>query len=1057
MKKNYYFNDHKVMGFTIAILTLLAGFICLKTLPIEQYPDIAPPTVNVQATYTGADPGAIMNSVIIPLEEAINGVEKMTYMTSTASADGSVDINVYFEQGTNSDMATVNVQNRVSKALGMLPTEVTQIGVTVSKRQNSILQIGALISTDDKFDADFINNYLDINVAPKLKRINGIGEVKLLGNQYSLRIWMKPDVMAAYSLQPQDIFAAVGAQNIIAPTGSLGENSSNTYQYSLEYKGRLKTVAEFENIVIHSDSKGNTLLLKDVADVEIGAIAYTFSSSFDNHPAVMFIINQSAGANATLVNQQIEEVYNEMTPMLPPGMKFSKLMTSDDFLNASFHNVIETLIIAILLVIIVVYFFLQNFKATLIPSISIIVSLLGTFAVVKLAGFSLNLLTLFALVLAIGTVVDDAIVVVEAVMAKMEGGIHNPMQATNEAVHEVFGAVISCTLVFMAVFIPVTFMPGTSGSFFTQFGITMASSVGLSCVNALTLCPALCVMLLRPTDGLKGFGKMVKKAYDVSYTAIANKYFGSVKSFLKRPALSWIGLVVALVLMVVFMKITPKALVPQEDQGVIMVNVTTPQGYTLEQTNGVLNRIAQKAVKYEEVENISIVSGYGIISGASSSYGSLFIRLKNWDDRKGIEHSLDMVRFRLYQDCQDIKEANVMPFQQPQIPGYGTGNSTELVLQNRASVDEAIFAHDVENFVTKLTARPEIGSAFEDYSASFPKYKVDIDASICSRAGINPSDVLTVLGSFCGGTFISNFNQYGKVYRVIAQASPEYRLNPESLDNMFIKTGDGQMAPLSQFVTLTPKIGSDVVKRFNLFQSITVNVDPAPGYSTGLAQNAIAEVFAETMQGSNYGYEYGGMAREEAKTSGSNMTTIIYLICVLLIYLIMACLYNSWFVPFAVLFSVPFGLMGAFGVTAALSKLGFTNNIYLQTGVIMLIGLLSKTAILITEFASEKRKSGLSIKDAAFEACKDRLRPILMTVATMIIGMIPLIIASGAGAVGNRSLAVGVVGGMFVGTIALLFVVPVFFIFFQKLHERFQGDDAEIQNNEIQLETEKSE
>ena len=1040
------------MGFTISILILLIGFICLKTLPIEQYPDIAPPMVNVQASYSGADPASIMNSVIIPLEESINGVENMAYMTSTASADGSADINVFFEQGTDADMATVNVQNRVSKVQGLLPPEVTQIGVSVVKRQNSILQIGSLVSTDDKFDCDFINNYLDINVIPKLKRINGIGEVKNLGNQYSLRIWMKPDVMASYSLEPKDIFAAVGSQNIIASTGALGENSNNTYQYSMEYKGRLKSVEEFENIVIHSDSNGNTLLLKDVADIEIGAIAYTFSSSFDQHPAVLFIINQTAGANATLVNQQIEAVYDEITPTLPPGMKFSKLQTSDDFLNASFHNVIETLIIAILLVVLVVYFFLQNFKATLIPSISIIVSLLGTFAVVKLAGFSLNLLTLFALVLAIGTVVDDAIVVVEAVMAKLEGGATTSMQATNDALHEVFSAVISCTLVFMAVFIPVTFMPGTSGSFFTQFGITMASAVGLSCVSALTLCPALCVLLLRPSDNLKGVGKLMKKAYDVSYNAVAGKYFGAVERFLKRPALSWIGLVVAVVLMVVFMKITPSTLVPQEDQSFIMVNVQTPQGYTLEQTSNVLERIAQKAEKYEEVDNVAIVSGYGIVSGASSSYGSLFIRLKNWDDRKGVKHSLDAVRYRLYMDCEDIKEATVMPFQPPQIPGYGTGNSTELVLQNRASVDEAIFAHDVENFVAKLGERPEIGSAFNDYSAKFPKYKVDVDASICARAGINPSDVLSVLGSFCGGSYISNFNQYGKIYRVMVQASPEYRLNPESLNNMFVKTGDGQMAPLSQFVSLTQSIGCDVVNRFNLFQSITVNVDPAQGYSTGMVQKAIAEVFAETMQGSNYGYEYGGMAREEAKNAGSNMTTIIYVICIFLIYLILACLYNSWLVPFAVLLSVPFGLMGAFAATSALAKLGFTNNIYLQTGVIMLIGLLSKTAILITEFAGEKRKGGMSIHDAAFEACKDRLRPILMTVLTMIIGMIPLIIESGAGAVGNRSLAVGVVGGMLVGTIALLFVTPVFFVFFQKLQERFQGE-----NNEIQCETEKSE
>ena len=1044
MAKGNIFVDRKVMAVCISLLIALVGFICLKTLPIEQYPDIAPPTVMISTSYSGADANTVMKSVVMPIEEAVNGVENMAYMTSEASATGDVSINVYFKQGSDPDMAAVNVQNRVSAALGLLPQEVTRVGVKVEKRQNNILQIAALVSRDGKFDNDFIANYIDINVKPRLLRVTGVGAVQNLGNTYSLRIWMKPDVMARYGLDPQDIFAAVGNQNMVAATGALGEQSGNTYQYNLEYKGRLQSIDEFESIVLRT-SQGNVLHLRDVADVELGALSYSFTSRIDGQPGVAFIINQAPGANATQVNAVINELYKDLQQTMPSGLEFTILQTSDDFLYAAIHNVVETLIIAIILVILVVYFFLQNFKATLIPSISIIVSLLGTFAVVKVAGFSLNILTLFALVLAIGTVVDDAIVVVEAVMAKMEAGYKSAYQATKDAMSEVTVAVISCTLVFMAVFIPVTFMPGTSGTFFTQFGITIASSVGLSCISALTLCPALTAILFRPKEGegreAKGerisFSQRVKQAYDAAYNAILGKYKNGVSRFLKKPARAWIWLILAAVAMIFSMRALPSGLVPQEDQGVILVDVTAPAGSPLVETEKIMTQVEEHVLRLEEVESYAKVAGFGLISGTGVSYGTLIVRLKPWDDRKGIEHYIDMVMYKLYLSCEDIKDAQVIPFQMPQIPGYGNSNAIDLQMEDLQGGDMTQFNEVVNAFLAELQKRPEVQMAMSLYSESFPKYKVDVNATQCDRAGISPDVVLNTLGAYCGSSYVSNFNQYGKVYRVMAGAAPEYRLDPASLNNIFVRIND-QMAPISQFVTLTPAVGSATQKRFNLYQAIACSVQPNSGYSEGDVQRVIAEVAKDHLP-TGYGYEYGGMSRELEQNSKSNLTALIYLVCILLIYMILASLYESFFIPLAVLLSVPFGLMGSF----ALSWLcGQENNIYLQTGVIMLIGLLSKTAILITEFAVEKRKQGMGIVEAALGACEDRLRPILMTVVTMIAGMIPLIIEGGAGANGNRALAIGVTGGMAVGTLALLFVVPAFYIIFQTLHERFQGREA---------------
>ena len=1031
------------MACAISIVIALVGYISMNSLAVEQYPDIAPPTVLVSTTYSGADENTIMKSVIQPLEEAINGVTDMTYMTSKAASNGNVSINVYFKQGVDADMAAVNVQNRVTLAQALLPADVNKVGVTVQKQQSNILQIFAVKSVDGKYDEDFISNYVDINIKPRLMRITGVGNVQSLGNTYALRIWLKPDVMAQYGLTPDDIFAAIGGQSFVAATGSLGEQSKNSYQYSMQYKGTLKSVEEFNEIVLRTHG-GGMLHLSDFAEVKIGAMSYNYTSNIQDRPGALFMVFQAPGANATEVNARINKTCEEMKKTMPAGLEFVTMMTSDDFLFAAIHNVVETLIIAIILVVLVVFFFLQNFKATIIPSISIIVSLLGTFAIVKMSGFSLNILTLFALVLAIGTVVDDAIVVVEAVMAKMENDISDAREATRQAMSEVSVAVVSCTLVFMAVFIPVTFMPGTSGTFFTQFGVTIASSVGLSCISALTLCPALCAIMMRVTDGKKegkGLTFYTKKAYTASYNAIYNKYSKSVQKFIKRPALAWGFLTLAAVLLVFFMKSLPSGLVPQEDQGVFLAEVRVPEGTTLQQTREIVKQVEDKVKKIPELESFAMCCGYGMVSGEGSNFATLIVRLKNWEERPGMNHMIDLVMGRFYYDCMSIKNVQVLPFQMPQIPGYGTSNSVSLVVEDPTDGNMSEFAKQTDKFLNKLTERPEIGSAMSSYSERYPKYQVEVDAAQCDRAGVTPAIVLNTLGAFCGGAYIGNFNQFGKVYRIMAAASPEYRLDPQSLQNIFVQVKGGKMAPISEFVTLKDIVGPPNIEHFNLFQSISCFITTESGYTEGDAHRAIAEVFKEEMP-STATYEYSGMSRELEEASGSNATAFIYIICAILIYLILASLYNSWFTPWAVLFSVPFGLMGAF-IFAYFGNLlclpGMDNNIYLQTGVIMLIGLLAKTAILITEFASERRAQGLSIPDAAFEACKERLRPILMTVATMIIGMVPLVIEGGAGANGNRALALGVIGGMSIGTIALLFVVPAFFIVFQRLHEKFQG------------------
>ena len=1147
--KENIFIKRPVMAMSIAIMIVLVGAISYFTLPLELYPNIAPPTVSVQATYTGASAEAVMNAVVQPLEEGINGVENMLYMTSTATNSGSATINVYFKQGTNPDMAAVNVQNRISRVQGLLPQEVTRIGVSTTKRQTSFLQIDALSSEDGSYDEQFISNYLDINVIPQIKRVEGVGDVMLLGGTYSLRIWLKPEVMAQYNVVPSDVTYALAEQNLESPAGQLGEKPvhgsqgsgvDNVYQYTLKYTGRLKEISEFENIVIRANADGTILRLKDIASVELGAISYAFHGDANGKPATTFLCFQLAGANAKETNDRISAKLDELSKDLPKGLKFVKMMSSNDFLLASIANVEETLIVAILLVVLVVYFFLQDFRATIIPSISIIVSLVGTFACLTIAGFTLNLLTLFALVLAIGTVVDDAIVVVEAVQAKFDAGYTSAYKATKDAMADVTMAVISCTFVFMAVFIPVSFTGGTSGIFYTQFGVTLATAVGLSCVSALVLCPALCAMMMRPAneEQRKGFfGKLnyrTRQAYEATYQAMSEKYASILSRFLPRRlryGVSFGALIAAFVGIILFAGSLPSGLVPNEDQGTCMMNVSAVPGSNVSSTYEVLNK-AQKIIEdVPEVESNTKVAGYGFMSGQGTSYGMSILRLKNWSERShgilpmglfifsfiGLLGSLAVLLlsavWNLYKKlatkrrvkfgtiraalistvlflvlmgvtiftCKpldnmmssstmvanaqlnkrlltEIPEAQCFVFEPGMIPGYGMG-SIELQLQDKTvAADKQVFFELTQQFLEKLGAYPEVARCVSTYSRDFPQFKVEVDAAQCKLAGVSPTEVLNTLAAYCGGSYVSNMNQFSKVYRVMLQSSPEARVATEDLSNMFLRNGQGEMAPLSQFVKLTRITGPEVDSRFNLFSSISVNISPATGVSSTEVMQIVEKVQKEVFP-EGYSYEYGGLSREEAQTIGSYDTYLTYAICVILVFLILSCLYESFLVPFAVIFSVPAGLAGTYGF-AWLWNLGYNltltvggqpipigrmvfmgqieNNIYLQTGVIMLIGLLAKTAILITEFALERRRKGMGIVEAAFAAAEARLRPIMMTVLTMIFGMIPLMFATGAGANSNRTIGLGVIGGMTVGTIAILFTVPLFFIIFEYLQERIR-------------------
>lgn len=1047
------FIDRPILASVISVLILLLGMIGLTQLPIEQFPEIAPPTVSVSASYTGANAETVQKSVVVPLEEALNGVENMMYMTSTAANNGSARITVYFRQGTDPDMATVNVQNRIATAEGLLPAEVTKSGITVRKRQTSNIKQLAVYSPDDSFDQSFLNNYMKINIEPRLSRIAGVGEVNVYGYDYSMRIWLDPNKMKKYSLVPSDITAVLDEQNVEAATGTLGAESENTFQYVLKYRGRYENEVDYENLVIKSLPNGEILRLKDVATVELGTRAYDYIGQVNGHPGCNIMIAQTSGSNANEIIEEIDRTIAEISKTLPKGIKIADLMSTKDFLDASIKSVVKTLIEAIILVVLVVYIFLQSLRSTFIPALSIIVSLIGTFAFLSLVGFSLNMLTLFALVLVIGTVVDDAIVVVEAVQAKFDEGYKSSYLATIDAMDGITSALVTTTFVFMAVFIPVSFIGGTTGTFYTQFGLTMAAAVAISLLNALTLSPALCALIMTPHQTTGGGNKMSFSsrfhiAFDTAFHRLVMKYKVGVLFMLKRKWLAGILLLIACGGFAVLMMTTKTGLVPNEDMGTIYVDVRTSPGSSLQETSIVMEQVDSCLRTIPQIELYSTITGNSMLSGQGACNGMFTIRLKDWSERTNKEDAIDAVMDKISRSTAFISSADIMPFTRPMIPGYGASSGFELYVQDQKGGSIEDLLKYTRQIIDELKKRPEIGRATTSFDTKFPQYLLEVDAALCKRNGVSPSDVLSTLSGYIGGNYASNMNRFSKLYRVMVQAPPEFRLNTESLNNIFVRNDAGEMTPIKQYLKLTRIYGSETLTRFNLFSAIQVNGAAATGYSSGQAIQAVKEVAAQVLP-TGYGYEFGGMSREESNTG--NTTTLVFVICVVFIYLILCALYESLFVPMAVILSVPFGLAGSFLFA---KMFGLENNIYLQTGLIMLIGLLSKTAILLTEYASERRHHGMSIMQAAISAAQVRLRPILMTSLTMIFGMLPMMFSTGVGANGNISIGVGTVGGMLIGTIALLFIVPPLFMVFQYLQEKIMParqlpqSEKELRENE---------
>ena len=1062
------FINRPVLSTVISILMVILGIIGLATLPVTQYPDIAPPTVSVRAAYTGANAQTVLNSVIAPLEDQINGVENMMYIQSSASNNGSADISIYFNQGTDPDMAAVNVQNRVSMAQGLLPAEVTRVGVTTQKRQNSMLLIFSLYDAEDKYNIEFIENYAKINLIPEVQRVKGVGDANVMGQDYSMRIWLKPDVMAQYNLVPSDISGVLAEQNIEAAPGQFGERGNQTFQYTIRYKGRLQQTEEFEDIVIKALPNGEVLRLGDVARIELGRLAYTFNNTVNGHKAVTCIVFQMAGTNATETINNLLDVISKAEESLPAGLKINVAQNANDFLYASIHEVIKTLIEAFILVFIVVYVFLQDMRSTLIPAIAIPVALIATFFVLKLIGFSVNLLTLSAMVLAIAIVVDDAIVVVEGVHAKLDQGYKSSREASIDAMSELGGALVSITLVMMSVFIPVSFMGGTAGTFYRQFGITMAISIAFSALNALTLSPALCAIFLKPHDSEHKPKKMsvidrFHTSFNAAYDSLLKSYKKRVVFFIHKKWLS-LGLVAAsIVLLVFFMKITPTGMVPNEDTGTIMGAVTLPPGTSQERAMEVLAKVDSLVAAEPAVESRTIISGYSFIGGQGPSYGSVIIKLKDWEERSMMQNS-DIIYATLFMRAQKIiKDAQVLFFAPPMIPGYSVSSDIELNMQDKTGGSLDHFFEVVNNYRAALEARPEINSAKTTFNPSFPQYQLDIDAAACKKAGISPSDILSTMQGYFGGLYASNFNRFGKMYRVMIQAEPDATKNMESLNSIKVRSGN-EMAPITQFVSMKKVYGPDIINRFNLYTSMKVMVAPASGYTSGQALQAIAEVAKENLP-AGFGYELGGMAREEASTSGST-TGIIFVLCFVFVYLLLSAQYESYILPLAVLLSVPFGLMGSFIFVNGFGALGnipalkmiletMSNDIYMQIALIMLMGLLAKNAILIVEFALDRRKQGMSISWAAVLGAAARLRPILMTSLAMIVGLLPLMFAFGVGAHGNRTLGSSAIGGMLIGMILQIFIVPVLFVIFQWLQEKIKPMEWDsLDESEVEAEIE---
>ncbi len=1043
------FINRPVLSTVISIFIVILGVVGMLWLPITQYPDIAPPTIEVSTTYTGADAKTVLNSVIAPIEEQINGAEGMTYIQSTATNTGSATITVYFEQGFDPDMAAVDVQNRVAKAQSMLPAEVTRVGVITQKQQTSMLLVFSLLSPNGKFEQEFIENYMKINVIPQIQRVNGVGDAMVMGADYSMRIWLKPDAMAQHNLMPSDVSAALADQNIEAAPGQFGENGGTAFQYVMRYRGRLITPEEFDKIIIRADKDGNVLYLKDVATMELGRVSYGFKGKTNGHPAASAIIFQTAGSNATQVIKDVEAKINEAGKELPNGLEFNVSMNTNDFLYASIEEVIKTLIEAFILVFLVVYVFLQDLRSTIIPAIAIPVALIGTFFGLYLIGFSINLLTLSALVLAIAIVVDDAIVVVEAVHAKLDEGYTSARVAAIDAMREIGGAIVSITLVMMLVFIPVSFMSGTSGVFYRQFGLTMAIAIGLSALNALTLSPALCAVFLKPHKADGGskkvsFVKAFHEGFNRNYEKLLVRYKKWAGFFINHKITAFGVVAASIVALAAMMMTTSTALVPNEDTGVLFCMVNMPPATSLDKTEATLAKVDKILAANPAVESRTEILGYSFIADQGNTYGTFIVKLKDWSEREKGQDATSVLGQLYGAVGQQIKDATVMMFQPPMISGYSVTSGFELQLQDKTGGDINKFFQIYQQFIGALNQRPEIQQAYSTFNPTFPQYMVNVDVAKTKQAGISPSVVLSTLQGYYGGMYVSNFNRFGKLYRVMMQADPSARISPETLNQVKVRVGN-EMSPITNFITLERVYGPDIISRFNLFTSISVSGTPNPGYSNGDAIKAIQEVAAQTLP-MGYGYEFSGMTREEQNSSAAS-TAIVFGLCLLFVYLLLSAQYESYILPLSVILSIPLGLMGSFLFA---KMFGVNNNIYLQIGLIMLIGLLAKNAILIVEFALDRRKTGMSIVGAAIAGAAARLRPILMTGFAMIIGLLPLMLANGVGANGNRSLGTGAVGGMLIGMILQVLIVPALFVAFQKIQEKIQPlkwkdtDNAEI-------------
>ncbi len=1051
------FIKRPVLSTVISIILVLLGTIGLLSLPIEQYPDIAPPTIMVQASYTGADAETVMKSVAVPLEESINGVENMTYMTSQTTNDGMCMITVYFKQGSNADMAAVNVQNRVSQAQALLPAEVTQVGVTVTKRQTSNVIMYALTS-DGRYDGQFVTNYNNINIVPLLKRINGVGDVSSPSTaNYSMRIWLKPDKMKEYGLMPSDIVGVLAEQNIEAAPGKFGENSDMAYEYTLRYKGRLSTPLEYDNIILTSKTTGETLKLQDVAKIELGSLMYNVSLVNDGVPACMGMVQQIAGSNATQIATDVKAALENAQKTMPPGMKYVVMYDVTDFLFASIAEVVRTLFITLLLVFLVVYVFLQDLRSTLIPMIAVPVALIGAFFFLWVFGFSINLLTLSALLLAIAIVVDDAIVVVEAVHAKLDQGYDSALVAAIDAMNEISGAIISITLVMASVFIPVSFIGGTSGTFYREFGVTMAVSIVISAVNALTLSPALCAMLLKPhkeeeNAKNKTFIARFHAGFNRVFDTTLNKYKKGVEHVFNHRLITAAIVVVGIVALVIGMKFTNSGLVPDEDTGTIFVTVSANPGTSQERTKQIVDEVDKMLANNPAILHRNAIIGYNFIAGQGSDQATFIIKLKPFEERAGgffdrigraikdgdpmallvNPYEQNSVLGMIYKQTASIKDAQILAFGPPMIPGFSVQNGVTMTMQDKTGGDLNKFYNITKNFLAELNKRPEVQQAMTSYNPNYPQYMVDVDVAKTKQAGISPKVVLSVLQGYYGGLYASNFNAYGKLFRVMVQGDVASRMTPEGLTRIYVRTSSGEMAPVSEFVQLRKVFGPSNINRFNLFTAINVSVNANDGYSSGQVMKAIEEVAQKNLP-DGYGYEYSGLSRSEAESS--NSTALIFALCLVFVYLILSAQYESYILPLAVVLSIPFGLAGAFAFT---NLFGHNNDIYMQISLIMLIGLLAKNAILIVQFALERRQTGMAIKYASILGAAARLRPILMTSLAMVIGLLPLMFASGVGKNGNQTLGAAAVGGMLIGTLVQIFIVPALFAVFEWLQEKYR-------------------